>query len=279
MTIMTANRLILNSFFILIFAISLSGCSTIKGWMPDKIDETKDWSVQKLYDEAKYNLNTGDYQVAIDYYEKLEARYPHGKYAQQALLEVAYAYYRSEEPESTIETTERFIKLHPKHPHVDYAYYLRGLVAFPARKNVFEYVWPQDESKRGTQATMESFRYFEQLVSRFPNSIYVNDAIIRMRYLKNKVAKHLLHIANFYLEQEAYLAAVNRAKEIVQNYQQTPAVQDALLIMIKAYKKLNLPELVEDTEKVYNLNKGKFVDDTYLKQKSVIPYLPDWMRP
>lgn len=279
MTIMTANRLILNSFFILLFTITITGCSTIKGWMPGKIDETKDWTVNKLYSEAKYYLNAGDYVTAIDYYEKLEARYPHGKHAQQALLEVAYAYYRSEESESTIETTQRFIKLHPKHPHVDYAYYLRGLVAFPARKNVFEYVWPQDESKRGTQSTMESFRYFEQLISRFPNSVYVNDSILRMRYLKNNVAKHQLHVANFYMKQEAYLAAVNRAKYIVQYYQQTPAIQDALLIMIKAYKNLNLPKLVADTEQVYNLNKGKFVDDTYLKQKSVIPYLPDWMSP
>lgn len=247
--------------------------------MPDKVDETKSWTANKLYTEAKEHLNAGDYITAIEFYEKLEARYPHGKYAQQALLEIAYAYYRSEEPESTIETTQRFIKLHPKHPHIDYAYYLRGLVAFPAKKNVFEYIWPQDESKRGTQSTMESFRYFEQLTSRFPNSIYVNDSITRMQYLKNKVAKHQLHVANFYLEQGAYLAAANRAKSIVQNYQQTPAVQDALLTMIKAYKKLDLPKLVKDTEKIYNLNKGKFVKNIYLEQESVIPYLPDWMRP
>jgi outer membrane protein assembly factor BamD len=276
---MTTTKVTLNRIFIFLFVLSFSGCSTIEGWMPDKVDETKDWSVNKLYTEAKYYLNSGDYVTAIDYYEKLEARYPHGKYAQQALLEIAYAYYRSEEAESTIETTERFIKLHPKHPHVDYAYYLRGLVAFPARKNIFEYVWPQDESKRDTQSTMESFRYFEQLVNRFPNSTYVDDSLTRMRYLKNKVARHQLHVAEFYMKQEAYLAAANRAKDIIQNYQQTPAVQDALLLLIKAYTKLNLPELVEDTQKVYNLNKGKFVKDSYLKEESIIPFLPEWMSP
>jgi outer membrane protein assembly factor BamD len=247
--------------------------------MPEQIDETKSWSASKLYAEAKYELNSGNYKTAIEFYEKLEARYPHGKYAQQAQLEVAYAYFRSEEPESAIAATERFIKLHPKHHYVDYAYYLRGLIVFPERKNIFEYIWPQDESKRDTQASMESFRYFNQLVSRFPSSIYSKDAVQRMRYLKNKVAKHQLHVANFYMKQQAYLAAINRSKEIVQKYQQTPAVEEALLIMVKAYTKLDLPELANDAQKIYDLNKGKFVEDIYLEQQSVIPHLPDWMRP
>ncbi|MFK5984870.1 MAG: outer membrane protein assembly factor BamD [Pseudomonadota bacterium] len=279
---MISNRLSLTRYkfiFTLFFTLLLSSCSIIEGWMPEQIDETKSWSASKLYAEAKYELNGGDYKTAIEYYEKLEARYPHGKYAQQAQLEIAYAYYRFDEPESAIAATERFIKLHPLHPHVDYAYYLRGLVVFPARKNVFEYVWPQDESKRDTQTSMESFRYFGQLTTRFPDSIYSHDAVTRMRYLRNKVAKHQLHVANFYLKQQAYLAAANRAKYIVQKYSESPAVQEALLIMIQAYKKLDLPELVRDTQQIYTSNKDKFVEDIYLEQESVIPYMPDWMRP
>ena len=276
---MTSNRLILKFLLFFFIVINLSSCSTIEGWLPDKIDETKTWSASKLYSEAKYELNDGDYKTAIDYYEKLEARFPHGKYAQQAQLEIAYAYYRFEEPESAIAATERFIKLHPKHRYVDYAYYLRGLVSFPSRKSVFEYIWPQDESKRDTQGSMESFRYFEQLISRFPNSIYAQDSALRMRYLRNKIAKHQLHVAEFYMRQKAYLAAANRAKEIVQHYPKTPAVMEALTIMVEAYQKLDLLDLAKDAQEVYKLNEGKFVDDIYLKQKSVIPYLPDWMRP
>jgi len=282
---MILNRLKLikpQTFFYIVMLnllVILSGCSTIKSWLPDKIDETKSWSASKLYSEAKYELNSGDYKTAIDYYEKLEARYPHGVYAKQAQLEVAYAYYRFEEPESAIAAAERFIKLHPKHVHIDYAYYLRGIVAFPARKNVFEYIWPQDESKRDVQSSKEAYQYFKQLTIRFPTSIYSRDALIRMRYLRNKVAKNHLHAANFYFKQESYLAAINRAKTVVQNYPESPAIQEALIIMIRSYKELDLPKLVEDTQQIYNLNKDKFFEDVYLEQESVIPYLPQWMRP
>ncbi len=266
-------------FLFLVILLQLGGCSTIKSWFPEKVDETRGWSASKLYSEAKYHLTSGDYKTAIDLYEKLEARYPHGQYAQQAQLEVAYAYYKYEEPEAAIAATERFIKLYPKHRYVDYAYYLRGLVVFPARKNIFEYIWPQDESRRDVKTSKESFQYFRRLVERFPDSIYSRDAIVRMRYLRNKVAKHELHVANFYLEQGAYLAAASRAKTVLLNYQKTPAVQDALLIMIKAYEKLNLPTLVADARRVYELNKGSFVDDTFLLQESLIPFLPDWIKP
>ncbi len=276
---MIADRFFSKYFVFLIISISLSSCSTIKGWMPDKIDETKSWSASKLYAEAKYQLNDGDYKSAIDYYEKLEARFPHGRYAQQAQLEIAYAYYRFEEPESAIAATERFMKLHPKHPYVDYAYYLRGIISFPSRKSIFEFIWPQDESMRDPRAALESFQYFSQLTTRFPNSIYSTDAILRMQYLRNKIAKNQLHVAIFYMKQKAYLATANRAKEIVQHYPKTPAVKDALLLMIKAYEKLDLLDLANDAQQVYDLNQDKFVEDTYLKQESIIPFLPDWMRP
>jgi len=257
----------------------LSGCSYLKEWLPEQVDETKAWSASKLYAEAKANLGAGDYKTAIELYEKLEARYPHGKYAQQSQLEIAYAYYRFEEPESAIAATERFIKIHPKHPNVDYAYYLRGVVVFPGKKNVFEYVWPQDESQRDANSSLESFQYFRELVLRFPDSIYSQDAAKRMRYLRNKVAKHELHVANFYMKQGAYLAAANRANYVVQNFQKTPAVRDALLIMNIAYKKLELPELAKDAQQIYALNKDTFYDDVFLEEESVIPHLPKWLRP
>jgi outer membrane protein assembly factor BamD len=261
------------------FSLFTSGCSLFESWLPEEVDETKNWSASKLYAEAKANLAEGEYQSAIDLYEKLEARYPHGAYAQQAQLEIAYAYYKFEEPESSIAAANRFIKLHPRHGNVDYAYYLRGLATFPARKSVFEFIFPQDESRRDPNASMESFNYFSELVTKFPNSKYTRDAALRMRYLRNKVAKHELHVANYYMKREAYVAAVNRANYIVKNFQRTPAVKDALLVMAKAYTALGEPALAQDAQRVYDLNEDKFHEQVFFEEESVIPGLPDWIKP
>ncbi len=273
-----SNRLYL---LILLTFISIfsSGCSIIESWLPEEIDETKSWSASKLYAEAKANLADGEYQSAIDLYEKLEARYPHGAYAQQAQLETAYAYYKFEEPESAIAAADRFIKLHPRHANVDYAYYLRGLVTFPARKSIFEFIFPQDESKRDPNSSLESFNYFSELVRKFPNSKYAKDAVLRMRYLRNKVAKHELHVAKYYMRRHAYIAAVDRASYVVEHYQQTPAVSEALLLMVEGYKKLNQPRLAQDAQRVYDQNAAKFHKEVFYVDEPVIPWIPEWMKP
>jgi len=268
-------RLIL---LMLVMGFITSGCSTISSWFPDEIDETKGWSASKLYAEAKASLNEGEYKSAIELYEKLEARYPHGAYAQQAQLETAYAYYKFDEPESSIAAADRFIKLHPRHAHVDYAYYLRGLATFPARKSIFEFVFPQDESKRDPNSSLQSFNYFSELVEKYPNSRYSKDAVVRMRYLRNKVSKHELHVAQYYMRREAYIAAVDRASYVIEHFQQTPAVSEALLIMVEAYKKLDQPVLAEDAQRIYDLNKNKFHDNVFFEEESVIPGMPDWMK-
>jgi len=266
---------------LLIVMISLfsTGCSTIKSWFPEEVDKTKSWSASKLYAEAKANLAEGEYKSAIELYEKLEARYPHGSYAQQAQLETAYAYYKFEEPESAIAAADRFIKLHPRHASVDYAYYLRGLITFPARKSIFEFIFPQDESKRDPNSSLESFNYFNELSQKFPNSRYTNDAILRMRYLRNKVSKHEMHVARYYMRRGAYIAAVDRASYVVEHYQQTPAVKDALLVMIEAYTKLDQPRLAQDAQRVYDTNAHKFHEKVYHEEESVIPGIPDWVKP
>ncbi len=273
-----SNRLYL---LILLTFISIfsSGCSIIESWLPEEIDETKSWSASKLYAEAKANLADGEYQSAIDLYEKLEARYPHGAYAQQAQLETAYAYYKFEEPESAIAAADRFIKLHPRHANVDYAYYLRGLVTFPARKSIFEFIFPQDESKRDPNSSLESFNYFSELVRKIPNSKYAKDAVLRMRYLRNKVAKHELHVAKYYMRRHAYIAAVDRASYVVEHYQQTPAVSEALLLMVEGYKKLNQPRLAQDAQRVYDQNAAKFHKEVFYVDEPVIPWIPEWMKP
>lgn len=269
-------RLIL---LLIISSLFSSGCSTISSWFPEEIDKTKSWSASKLYAEAKANLAEGEYQTAIEFYEKLEARYPHGAYAQQAQLETAYAYYKFEEPESAIAAAERFIKLHPRHANVDYAYYLRGLITFPARKSVFEFIFPQDESKRDPDSSLESFNYFSELTRKFPNSKYSKDAILRMRYLRNKVAKHELHVARYYMRREAYIAAVDRASYVVEHYQQTPAISDALLLMVDAYTRLDQPRLAQDAQRVYEANAHKFHENVFYEEEGVIPGIPDWMKP
>jgi outer membrane protein assembly factor BamD len=264
---------------LIMLSVFSSGCSMIKSWMPEETDQTKSWSASKLYAEAKANLADGEYKTAIELYETLEARYPHGAYAQQAQLETAYAYYKFDEPESAIAAADRFIKLHPRHANVDYAYYLRGLITFPARKSVFEFLFPQDESKRDPNSSLESFNYFGELSGKFPNSKYAADAILRMRYLRNKVAKHELHVANYYMRRGAYIAAVDRASYVVEHYQRTPAVSEALLLMIKAYTELDQPRLAQDAQRVYNVNAYKFHENVFYEEEGVIPGIPDWIKP
>lgn len=258
--------------------LALNGCSTIKSWLPGEIDETKNWSASKLYAEAKAKLNSGEYKSAIDLYEKLGARYPYGAYAQQAQLETAYAYYKFDEPESAIATLDRFIKQNPRHAHVDYAYYLRGVVNFPSNKSVFEYVFPQDESRRDPSSSLESFNNFSELTNKYPDSQYASDALIRMRYLRNKVAKHEIHVANYYMKRKAYIAAADRATYVIEHFQRTPAVREALLVLVSAYTEMDLPELAEDAQRVYNLNKDDLPEDVFFEEKSVIPGMPDWMK-
>jgi len=233
----------------LVFAL-LTGCS---GWGEEQ-DLTKDWSAVRLYTAAKERLENKDYEQAIDYYEKLESRYPFGPHSQQAQLDVTYAYYKNDEPASAIAAADRFIKLHPRHPNVDYAYYIKGLANYVKTGGFVSRLVSKDYSKRDTGAAVEAFRDFNELTRRFPNSKYAQDAAQRMLYLKNTLAMHEVHVANYYLGRGAYVAAANRARYVVENYQRTPAMPDALVILAKSYKVMQLPELSEDAVRVLELN-------------------------
>lgn len=224
------------------------------GLLPEQIDETKNWSADRFYSEAKDALNSGEYETAIKHYEGLEARYPFGRYAQQAQLEVIYAYYRYDEPESAIAAADRFIKLHPRHPFVDYAYYLKGLVSFNEDRGLVERYLPSDPSQRDPGAARQSFQDFSELIKRFPNSKYVTDARQRMLFLRNNLAQYEVNVADYYMRRGAYLAAANRAKYVVENYQRTPAMPEALSILASAYKIMDLGELADDALRVLELN-------------------------
>jgi outer membrane protein assembly factor BamD len=236
-------------------AATLAGC----GLLPEQIDDTKNWSVSKLYSEAKASLGEGDFARAIQLFEKLEARYPYGPYAQQAQIEVAYAYYKDNEPVSAIAAADRFIKLHPNHPNVDYAYYLKGLANFVEDRSPLAGLGDQDMSDRDPKSARESFTAFKELANRFPDSKYTPDALARMKYLMNALAAHEVHVARYYYKRGAYVAAANRAKHVLENYRQAPALEDALYIMAQSYDKLDMQDLRDDAIRVLKLNFPKSV--------------------
>ena len=233
-----------------ILALLLGGC----GLLPDVADETAGWSADKLYTQAKEAMGDGAYDKAIKYFEKLEARYPYGRYAQQAQLEVAYAYYKQAEHASAIAACDRFIRLHPNHPNVDYAYYLKGLVNFNEDLGLLGHVSMQDLTERDPKAARESFDAFKELVTRFPDSKYTPDAQLRMRYLINALANHEVHVARYYYKRGAYVAAANRAQAAIKDFPQSPAVEEALFLLVQSYDALNLPELRKDAERVMRQN-------------------------
>lgn len=234
----------------LALALTLSACSMFS----DPPDITRNWPVQRLYGEAKAALGDGDYETAIDYYEKLESRFPFGRYAQQAQVDLAYAYWKDDQPASSIAAAERFIKLHPRHPNVDYAYYLRGMVNFTEGRNFMDRIIPRDMSLRDPGSVRQAFDDFSELVSRFPESKYSEDARQRMVYLRNVLAQHEVHVAEYYMTRTAFLAAANRARFVVENYQRTDAVPDALAIMARAYAFMDLDDLSQDAVRVLELN-------------------------
>ena len=235
----------------------LAACSFV-----DKHDPTTGYSAEKLYREAKDALDGGQYDLAIKRYETLEARFPYGRYSQQGQLEIAYAYYKQNEQVSAVAATERFVKLHPNHPNVDYAHYLKGLVYFNEDLGVLGKVSRQDRTERDPKSARESFDAFKELVQRFPESRYAPDALERMKYLVNALASHEVHVARYYMKRGAYVAAANRAQYALKNYPQAPAQEEALLIMIQAYDVLGMPELRNDAERILRKN---FPDSAQLK--------------
>jgi outer membrane protein assembly factor BamD len=240
---------------VLVGALLVGGCAGMS-----EQDETASWSVQKLYTEAKTMMSEGGWDQAIKLFEKLEARYPYGRYAQQAQLDIAYSYYKSGEPALAITSAERFIRLHPNHPHVDYAYYLKGLVNFNEDIGLLGVLSNQDLSERDPKAAREAFDTFRELTERFPESGYADDARLRMRYLVNALASHEVHVARYYFRRGAYVAAANRAQAVITTYPDAPAQEEALFLLVRSYDALSLTDLRDDADRVLRQN---FPDSVY----------------
>lgn len=251
--------------------LAAGGC----GLLPKDTDETAGWSAQKLYGEAKDAMNEKAWEKAIKHLEKLEARYPYGRFAQQAQLDVAYAYWKNGERASAIAAADRFIKLYPNHANVDYAYYLKGLVNFNENTGLLSALENPDMSERDSKGTRESFESFKDLVNRFPDSKYSEDARARMRYLVNSLAQYEVHVARYYMKRGAFVAAANRAQFAVQNYPQAPALEEAVFIMVKAYDALGMADLRDAADRVMRKN---FPESRYLTGKATrdVPWWKLW---
>ena len=230
----------------ILLVVLVSGCATT-------IDPSK-WSAKQFYDEAQSALEDGNYETAIKHFEDLEIRHPFSPYTRQAQLEIAYAYYKFNEPDSAISAADRYIKLFPRSKNIDYAYYIKGLVSFDRGLGTLDLIFGLDSTKRSPKTTLESFHYLEELINRFPDSQYAPEAKQRMIHLRNHLANYELHTADYYMRRGAYLSASNRAKYILEIYPQTPAIPEALVIMIKAYRQLEAHDLADDAMKILKLN-------------------------
>ncbi len=236
-------------------------------------DETAGWSAQRLYGEAKDAMASKDWPKAIKYLEKLEARYPYGRFAQQAQLEVAYAHWKDGERASAIAATERFIKLYPNHPNVDYAWYLKGLINFNEQQGLLAFLTNADMTDRDPKSGREAFDAFKEVVNRFPESKYAEDSAARMRYLVNALASHEVHVARYYMKRGAYIAAANRAQYAIRTYPQAPAVEEAVFILVRAYDRLGMTELRDGAERVMRKN---FPDSRYFEPGGGRKDVPWW---
>lgn len=231
--------------------VFLSACSTTVQ------DPTADWSPNKIYAEAKDELSSGAYDKAVVLFEKLEGRAAGTPLAQQAQLDKAYAHYKAGESVLAIATLDRFIKLHPASPALDYALYLKGIVNFNDDLGLFSALTRQDLAERDQKSAKDSFEAFKELVNRFPDSRYAPESSQRMNYIVNSLAQSEVHVARYYFERRAYLAAINRAQTAITDYQGVPALEEALFIMVKSYDALGMTALRDDTQRVLEKNYPK----------------------
>lgn len=229
-----------------LLALAVAGC----GLLPDVKDETSGWTADHLYRDAHEAMLDGNYTRAIKLFETLEARYPYGRFAQQATLEGAYANWRQGEQITATAALDRFIRTYPNHPSVDYAYYLKGLVFFREDQGLFGYVYELDLAERDPKSMRESFAAFRELAQKFPQSRYAEDAQLRMRYLTNALGMYEVNVARYYYSRGAYIAAANRAQAALVSYPETPSNEHALDVMVHSYEKMGLKQLADDAHRI-----------------------------
>jgi outer membrane protein assembly factor BamD len=234
----------------LLVALTLGGCA----WFGDKIDPKKEWTAAQYYQAAKEEFDAKNWEAAIKLYEQLESKFPYGRFAQQAELESAYANYKQGETAQALSAIDKFVKLHPNHPNLDYAIYLKGLVNFKEDLGLIARWVDQDLADRDPKAARESFEAFKDLVTRFPDSRYTPDALERMSYLVEALARHEVRVAQYYVSRGAYLAAINRAQDAIMRFPNSPMHREALEVMLESYDRMGMLDLRDDTRKVLAKN-------------------------
>ena len=244
-----------------LFLVSLSALGLLSG-CGSTSKKTQKETPEALYSAAREELFSGATDEAIKQYEALQSRFPFGRVAQQALLEQAFAHYRAGDKAQALDAIDRFLKQNPNHPFADYAMYLRGLVHFSGKQGITAWIAPQDPSERDPKGLRDAYDAFEELTQRFPDSLYTDDARLRMSWIYNATATHEVHVASYYYRRGAWLAAANRAQGAVRDYQEAPIAEQALYIMVKSYDNLGMATLRDDAERVLRKN---FPDSQILK--------------
>ena len=231
--------------------IALSGC----GWLDTKKDEKKEWQAADWYRAAKEDLDAGNWLAAVKLYGELESKFPYGRFAQQAQLDTAYAYFKEGDTAQSISALDRFIKTYPNHRNLDYTLYLKALANFHEDLGpLASALGRQDLADRDPKAARESFEMFKELVTRYPDSRYAQDSRSRMDFLVDALARHELHVAHYYLRRGAWLSAVNRAQDILTRFPSSPERRDALEILVEGYDRMGLAELRDGAKKVLAKN-------------------------
>lgn len=224
----------------------LAACSSTK--------KETDISEADLYHAAEEQLQAEQWEAAIKNLQSLEENFPFGTYAEEGQLELIYAYYSSQKPDEAIATANRFIRLHPQHRNVDYAYYMLGMSSFTKDKGMFERVMPADMTQRDPGAARESLGNFTQLLNRYPDSPYAADAKKRMLFLRNLLARYEIHVANYYFKRGAYVAAVSRGRYVLESFPKAPAIPDALAVMVQGYHLLGMQDHADEMLNILRLN-------------------------
>ena len=236
--------------FLLALVFLLASC----GRWGKREDPLETMPLESLYADAKEALESGNVTRAQRYYQRLIARFPYGPYTEQAQIELAYAYFKGNKPEDATSSISRFVRTYPAHPYIDYMYYLRGLINFNEDLGVLGQISQQDMTERDPKGARESFESFRELITRFPDSKYTPDAVMRMKYLVNALVSLEVHVARYYMKRGAYLAAINRAQYAVKTYPDAPATEEALFIMVKAYDQLGMSDMRDDSERIMRKN-------------------------
>ena len=238
-------------------AVLLSSCAS-----DHEKDDTAGMSAKELYEEAQYAIDSAEFQTAVKHLESLEARYPFDPYAKQAQLEIAYAYYKFDELDQATSAVERFARLHPRDPHMDYVYYLKGLINFNRGQGLLDAWFPRRPSEHDPAVLEQAFNDFATLVRRWPDSEYAGDAYQRMIYLRNQLAEKEILVAEFYIERKSWLSAAKRAKKVLTRYPNTIWTKRALDIMLQSYKELELNDLAADVQRVIDYNDFSDISNT-----------------